>query len=172
MVNFNELFEQFNRLIDKPLDYNQLLVKSLVDAQGLVSVQVVNGVPVFQDAIRSKTLSLARPVFTASAFGNNMSDRYLKIGEVPAQGSQGMVMPRDATITGLWAKSRSTGNWTIEIRKNGIPLSLVGLAISGGQGADPNVDMDLNAGDVLQVFANGSNMSHIVAGIEVAWRVA
>lgn len=172
MVDFNTLFERFNRLIDKPHEFNQLLVKTIIDSANLFSIANVNGVPVFQDTVRGKALSLTRPVFTASAFGNGITDRYLKIGEVPTQALQGMVMPRNATITGLWAKSRSTANWTIEVRKNGVPLSLVSLAITAGQGADPNVDMDLLAGDVLQVFANGSNISHIIAGVEVAWRVS
>lgn len=135
------------------------------------STTIVNGVPMVQDLTRGKTLSLARPIFQATLSGQNISDRYLKIGEVPTQSLQGMFIPRPATITGLWAKSRSTGNWTIEVRRNGTPISLVGITVSGGSGFDADMDLDLDAGDTLQVFANGSNISHIIAGVELAWRV-
>lgn len=170
MIDWNTLKEQFDRLIDKPLDYNALLTKILQESNAQVTVVLIDGVPMIVDNIRGKTLSVARPVVQATLFGQNMSQRYLKIGEVPTQSSQGFILPRAATITGLWAKSRSLGNWTIEVRKNGLPVSLVGLAITGGQGLDPEVDFDLDAGDTLQVFANGASMSHIIAGVELAWR--
>jgi hypothetical protein len=167
------LFEDLLSRIDKPYDYNYLIAKilcRLLDTQAQQSIFVVGGVPYFYDPARGKYLSLARPIIRAGAYGEGVTSRYLRIEDVAASGLQGFFLPRAATVTGLWAKSRSTAPWVVEVRRNGIALTIVSETITGGSGGDANIDMDLDAGDWVQVFALGTNIEHIVAAVEIAWR--
>jgi len=89
---------------------------------------------------------------------------------VTMAGAQGFLMPRDATITAMWAKSRSTGSWNVEVRKNGIPITLVSIPVVGSFGSDSTIDVDVYAGDFLQFYLNGTAVDHPIAGVEIAWR--
>jgi hypothetical protein len=169
----DDLFEVFLHIIDKPYDYNQLLVKllcKLVQSTAGGDISFVDGVPMVFDPNRSKILSLARPPITAGWCAKNVVDRYLAMDQVPSKGAQGFYLPRKATITGIWAKSRSTGTWTVEARRNNVSLTLASTTITGGSGEASNIDIDMDEGDCLQIFASGSGISHPVAAVEIAWR--
>lgn len=84
---------------------------------------------------------------------------------------QGFLIPRPATITGLWAKSRSQQAWTIEVRKNGIPITLVSVPVVTSKGYDGSIDVDLQPGDWIQLFLNGNAVEHPIACCELAWRL-
>jgi len=130
------------------------------------------GVPYTLDPTRNKSLSLARIVHHAGAHGLAVANRYLQVaGDVATMGDQGILMQRAATITGMTAKSRTSGGWSFEVRKNGANITLVSLAVFGGLGSSPNLDIDLNAGDWLQFYVNGANIGFPVASVELAWRL-
>jgi len=167
------LFETLLSLIDKPYDRDHLLAKLLcriLSGQLITPIDVVDGVPMFYDPNRDKNLSFARPIVEAGAHGLNITNRYLKMEDVPSAGEQGFLLPRKATITGMWAKSRSIGNWSLEVRRNGVLLSMANVSIVNGEGSNSNIDIDLNAGDVLQIFAVGTAIAHPIAKVEIAWR--
>lgn len=163
----NELFEQLNARIDKPIEYNHLLCSAI--SFNLPPIVFIDGIAYADDPSRGKRLSINRPILTAGHYGQNQNNRYLRMQDVPMAGDQGFLMPRNATIIGLWAKSRSTSPWNIEVRKNGAPITLVTVPVSGF-GSDLTLNFDLNAGDTVQIYLAGSSVDHPIAGLEFAYR--
>lgn len=173
MAICDELFETLLGLIDKPYDYNQLVAKLLCQAlQQSSQIEFVDGVPMMPDPGRGKTLSISRSIVRAGDFGQNISDRYLSMDDIPSMNKQGFLLPRPATLTGLWAKSRSTGGWIAEVRRNGVELTVAGISVSGGSGENSNINIDLDEGDVLQIYASGMNVEFPLVKAEIAWREA
>lgn len=174
LIPLQELYEQFNRLIDKPHEYNRLLSSLIAQLNDQLAGQTIvwdNGTPYIFDPLRQKYLSLTRTVITSAFYGNSIDDRYLRLDGVSMMGSQGFLVPRDGTITGLWAKSRSNGAWNIEVRKNGIPITLVNVTINSGSGYDNSVDIDIAQGDWLQLYLDGNAVQHPIAACELSWRL-
>jgi hypothetical protein len=170
----NNLLEELLRLQDSPYAYNNLIARMLNDLLAFTQQQAIiydGGVPYTLDPIRNKFLSLARPVFIAGYQGLGVTNRYLEVpGDVTTMGQQGVLLPRAATITAITAKSRSSGGWLFEVRRNGVNLTVASQAVSVGVGSSPNLNVDLDAGDWLQFFANGTNIGFPVASVELAWR--
>jgi len=152
--------------------YNQLLARLL----GTLATQIgtvvwVGGVPYVFDPVRIKQISAQRQIYMAGYYGQNQSDRFLKVEGVTTISNHGLLMPRDAVITGLYGKSRSAGSWAIEIKKNDNPTTLVSIPIVGSFGSNMNLNIDLNAGDLAQIKMVGSGVDHPVVGLEIAWRL-
>jgi hypothetical protein len=171
MSSLEQLFEEFNRRVGTPLDYNHLLAGLLdVMIQGGVNVVWDNGTPYIKDPARDKMLSLSRPVISSAYYGQNQSSRYLKIGGVTSSGN-GFLAPRKGTITALWAKSRDASSWTIEIRKNDSPVVLASTPIVSGWGKVDLLSVNFDEGDYLQLYLNGVAVDHPIACFEFAWRI-
>lgn len=167
------LFERLIDRLDKPHEYTREIsrvLSQLLYASASQQIVLDNGVPFFYDSGRDKTLSLTRPVFRAAAHGAHVTNRYLSMDGVPAAGEQGIYMPRDATITALWAKSRSVAAWTLDVRRNGAALTIASIDIIGSASANHQLNIDVEAGDWLQLFLAGTGVEHPIAAVEVAWR--
>lgn len=175
MISLQTLYEELDRAIDKPHVYNRLISRILQELQQSIQSSVVvhddGGLSYTFDPLRQKYLSLTRVTMVAAAYGNSIDHRYLRLEGVATMGEQGFLIPRPATITGLWAKSRSKANWIIEVRKNGIPITLVSQPVTTSIGMDVSVDVDLEAGDWIQLYANGVAIEHPIACCELAWRL-
>lgn len=168
------VFEELQKRENDPRVYNVYLAKlldCLIQNQAATIIEWNGGVPYALDPSRSKQLSLNRPTLSSAYYGRAISNRYLRMDGVTTMSQQGFLCPRDATITGLWAKSRSSAPWSIEIRKNGLPITLVSTSIVGSFGSDMALDVDVDAGDWLQFFASGTNIEHPLAAMEFAWRL-
>jgi len=169
-----DMFERLQDSMHQPEDYNHLLARTLQRiCQALSTSEITwyQGTPYLKDPDREKFLSANRPTLQSAYYGLNQKDRYLRMSGVTTAGNQGFLVPKPATITGLWAKSRSIGNWIIEARKNGNPITLVSVNITGSFGSDMLVDIDVEAGDYLQFFLNGNAVDHPIAAMEIAWRL-
>lgn len=168
------LLEELLRLQDSPYAYNNLIARILNDLLALTQTQAIvydNGVPYTLDPSRNKFLSLARPLFIAGYQGFSVTNRYLQVpGDVATMGQQGVLLPRDATITAIAAKSRTTGGWLCEVRRNGVNMTVASQAVSSGVGSNSNLNIDLDAGDWLQFYVNGTNVGFPVVSVELAWR--
>lgn len=174
MADFRKLFEQFLSLIDKPYDYNHLLCQIFDDLLAQQQGQTIinsGGVPYLFDVTRDKNLSLARPMMQAGAYGAAITNRYLRMSDVASAGPQGFPIFRPATITAMAARSRSTGAWTAEVRRNGVAVTLASIAVSARMGYDAHIDVDVEPGDWLQVFASGVDIDHPIVAVELAWRL-
>ena len=165
----NKLFELLSSRVNNQLDYNHVISWFIQGIQTLV-VTYVDGMPYLPDPVRGKILSIGRPVFTAGYYGLNQRNRYLRMDSVTMAGEQGLLVPRPATITAMWGKSRSVGGWTAEVRKNGIPITLLSVPIISSFGSDVLLNVDVDAGDHIQFYMNGASVDHPIVGVELAWR--
>jgi hypothetical protein len=167
--DYKKLFELLGERVNNQHDYNHVISWFI---QGLSATNIVwfDGTPHLEDPTRGKLLSIGRPVFTAGYYGLNQKNRYLRMSEVTMAGDQGLYMPRPATITAMWGKSRSTGAWSAEVRKNGIPITLISVPIIGSFGSDITLNIDVDAGDHIQFYMNGMSVDHPIVGVELAWR--
>lgn len=174
LFEIQNLLEELLRLQDSPYAYNNLIARLLNDLWSMAAAGTITydgGVPYTLDPIRQKFLSLARPVFSAGGHGFGVTNRYLQLsGDVASMGQQGILLPRAATITAIAAKSRSTGSWLFEVRRNGVNITVASQAVAAGSGSNPNLDIDLDAGDWLQFYAGGTNIAFPEATVELAWR--
>lgn len=169
----NKFFEALNNTYHDPREYNHLLasiIADLLEQSDSSDIFFVGGVGYHYDSTRDKFLSLDRNYPVAGAYGQVVKDRYLKIAEVATQGEQGLRMSRAGTILGLSVKSRSTASYFMEIRKNGIALTLVSMLVEGGGTHSSDIDIDFNEGDHLQFYLDGE-AEHPIAQLELAWRV-
>jgi len=174
IFNRDTFFEDSNDRIDKPIDYNHLIASlfgDILDTLLEQNIIFVDGIGYHLDTSRNKFLSVNRHFITAGAYGLTVTDRYLKVAEVPTAGDQGLRMMRAGTLTGIVAKSRSSAAWELEVRKNGVPITLVNLSVAGGGTSNPSIDVDFAEGDHIQIFAEGINISHPIVQIEYAWRI-
>ena len=169
-------FEKLNDRIDKPIDYNHLLAHAVSELIELIEDQTA-GI-IYQDGFAyhlhpdiGKTLSFEKQIITATDYGKVVTDRYLRVGRVPTQGEQGVLMPRDGTILGIRAKCRNDVAWTLEVRKNGAPINVASISIVNGEGYVNLVDIDFDEGDYLQIYLNGTGVSYPITQVEVAWRI-
>jgi len=171
-IPLQQLYEEFNRRIDKPHEFNRLLSSIIAElAAGSPFIVQQGGMFYMLDNYRGEYLSLARPIITAGFYGNNVTNRYLRQDEVTMAGGSGFTIPRDATITAAWGKSRNTGGWNAEIRKNGIPITLVSIPIVSGIGYDDTVNIPLDAGDYIEFYLSGTGVEHPLVACELAWRI-
>ena len=170
-----DFFERLQKAQHQPEDYNHLLARTIQELCNNIAtgpVTWVGGIPYLKDPLRDKFISLHRPCINAGWFGLNVKDRYLRVaGGVTTAGGSGFLLPKKAVITGAWAKSRSVGAWTLEVRKNDSPITLVSVSIAGGSGSSMAIDIDTTAGDFLQIYLSGSGVEHPIAHVEVAWRL-
>jgi hypothetical protein len=173
IFNRNKFFEDLNARIDKPIDYNHMItqiIAEILDQMEEQEIFFVEGVGYHYDPVRQTYLSVDRNYTVAGGYGLKVKDRYLKIAEVPTAGEQGIRMPRAGTITGLSVKSRSTADYYIEIRRNGVPLTLVSMLVENGGTHNNAINIDFSEGDHLQIYLDGE-AEHPIAQLECAWRV-
>ena len=167
--DINKLFELLGARVNNQHDYNHV-ISWFINAISTQNIQWIDGVSYLQDPLRGKLLSITRPVFTAGYYGLNQRHRYLRMDSVTMAGDQGLLVPRNATITAVWAKTRSTGAWNAEVRKNGVPITLISVPIVSSFGSDTTLNVDVDAGDHIQFYMNGTGVDHPIIGVELAWR--
>jgi len=122
------------------------------------------------DGTRAKWLSIDEQHFDWGE--NSASGKYLKIGS--AIGTEvGYKIPMDATITMITARATS-GNLSksIQLRKNGSSTSIKSFSLSSGEYTSNNDNINLSAGDYIQVYveAGSTPVKDIVISIYTRWR--
>lgn len=167
--NLNNLFELLQNIDGSSREHYNHVLSKLFNDIAILDVKWINGVPYMADPLRGKLLSVTRATQSFGYYGPNQSDRYLRLSEVTTSGN-GYMMMRDATITGLATRSRSNANYQLEIRKNDQPSPLYMLNANAGNGIADTLDIDLDAGDFVQIYLNGSAVDHPLAFLELAWR--
>lgn len=140
---------------------------------------IVDGIPYIFDPTRNKTLSINRETYH---FAHDRADsQYLRSAGLNAPGANsGFEIPNNATIVAFGAHARA-GNTskTFQIRRNNnsvsplVIFSFPGIATPNISTSDDTLNVDIVAGDHLQVFATGPGASSndVVVWIAVAWRI-
>lgn len=120
---------------------------------------------------RNKWLSVAREymVFSGRNHPNN-SNEYMKFGDIPSNLSSNKLI-RNKTLVGISADTNGAETWNLRVRKNGSVTNLATLAISAADGGfDKTLNIDFAAGDIVQVFVDGSGVDRPTAKLEFADR--
>ena len=130
-----------------------------------------DGILYTYDGNRSKWLSVDRTMVGWGFNSNNTSNRYLRQFNGADSSNNGWRMVRDGTITAISAQSNINQTWTLEIRKNdavGVVTSLTMTNVQGNESS--NINVDINQGDFLQAYVNGTSVDYPEVLIEIAWR--
>ena len=88
---------------------------------------VVNGVPVFNDPVRNKQLSISRDVFYGTKKGR-AKDVYLFTGNNVNLRKTGLRMPLNSTIVAASVQNSSLSTFTFHIRKNNSEINLYSIS--------------------------------------------
>lgn len=125
------------------------------------------------DEVRAKWLSSDR-LYAIAGRNGRAKNLYLRVIDGQPSNVTGYYMLRKATIVALSATTRNNETWTLHIRKNGDITNLCSLPISNTSGNDDKtLNVDLDEGDLVQVFAETTNFLGIkdpFIMIEIAWR--
>lgn len=150
----------------------ELTQQAAVPTSGLAAGQLsfVGGSLYAYDGTRSKWLSVTENIYHWS--DSSASGKIMQIGGALDIGL-GFKIPQNATVTKITVWS-SGGNATkgFEIRKNGSTTPLKSFALASGSYVSTNDSIDINAGDVLQVYvsAAGTSVLDPVVSIYLKWR--
>lgn len=150
----------------------QLTQQSAFPTSGLVAGQLttINGEVYSYDGIRSKWLSIGTTTYSWA--DKNADGKILPIGE-SSHGGTGYMIPQNATIikVTVWS-SGGEATKAFEIRRNGVATSLKSFSLSGGTYISTNDNVNLNAGDVLQVYVSsaGNKIESPVVTVYLKWR--
>jgi len=140
-------------------------IKTLTD-----NMTIINGVIFGKDTVRNKWIGPLQNY----GFGRsrNVQNRYLKlVGDISSNQS-GIRIHRSMCITAISVQLKSTASnpTVIEIRKNNDPTVIGSLYINGVVGAfDDSLNVDLTAGDYLQVYVNGGPIRYPFVNVTVAY---
>ncbi len=91
--------------------------------------------------------------------GAAISNVYLRGPGGTPMNQSGYVIPFDAKIVGLSLASTASESWTLEVRKNNAATVIASLVVVAAERAyDDTLDVDISAGDELQLYCNGTNI--------------
>jgi hypothetical protein len=131
----------------------------------------IGGILYVYDGTRSKWLSVERQMWWAARNGN-ATNLYLRGPDGLASSSTGYRAMRNGTIVGLVAQTDSAHTWTLEVRKNGVVTPIASLTLTAVAGSSTtSTNVDISAGDEIQLYCNGTAVPQPLAAVEIAWRV-
>jgi glycine cleavage system H lipoate-binding protein len=151
----------------------ELTQQSAAPTSGLAAGQIsfINGTMYAYDGTRTKWLSVTENIYHWS--DSAATGKIMQIGGALDIGL-GFKIPQNATIVKITVWS-SGGNASkgFEVRKNGSSTPLKSFALTTGSYTSTNDNVDLNAGDVLQIYVSsvGSSVLDPVVSVYLKWRV-
>lgn len=97
---------------------------------------------------------------SAGREGPSVSNVYLRGPGGTPMNLAGYVIPFDAKIIAISMATRGAENWTFEVRKNNNPAVIASLTAAGVERAyNATVDVDIDAGDEIQFYCNGTGIN-------------
>jgi hypothetical protein len=98
--------------------------------------------------------------FSGGRAGSTITNVYLRgPGAVPMN-LAGYVIPFDAKIVAVSAATAGAETWVFEVRKNNLTAPIASLSLVGVErGYDDSLSIDIDAGDELQFYCNGTNIN-------------
>ena len=123
------------------------------------------------DGTRNKWLSVDRTTVGWGRNSANTTNEYLRQFNGALSSQNGWRMIRNGTITAITAQSNINQTWTFEVRKNDATTVVTSITMTNVQGNHNNtINIDINEGDFLQAYCNGTSIDYPEALIEIAWR--
>ena len=147
-----------------------------VDTTGLLEIIIDpdTGLAKFRDPTRSnKWVSTDRQTFSFGRNRTNLGDQYLRFVDRLVTSVNGPPMVRNALITAISLRCTNNVNADFHVRRNGVGIDLTTVSLSGTKDIQvDNLNVDLNAGDYLQIYmdVNSGTVSRPVINVEFAWR--
>ena len=168
---FNALFDaRFSTKTTSDLNEGLNLYFTTLRARAAVP-EWIDGVAYSIDPLRAKKISLNRNIFSVGWDSSTVSNRYLKFQNIPLMKSNGILVPKDSVITGVWGSSETTDNWIVQIRLSGSTTPIVSEPIINGIGKNLALNIDISENSLIQIFALGNNIKNPLVHIETAYRV-
>jgi len=118
---------------------------------------------------RNKWLSVGREymIFTGRNNSNNTNE-YARLGHIPSNNT-GNRLQVNKTLVGMSIQTKVAETWTAEVRKNGSATVIASLTATTAIGASSvALNVDLVAGDEVQVFINGTHIDRPIIKLEFA----
>jgi len=115
----------------------------------------------FYDTSRSKVLSISYITTMAATNSSSVSNTYLRQINGMVMNLNGFLLPFNSTLVGIVATNRIGINetWVAEVRKNGGVTAIDSISINNTDRAyNMNKNTDFNAGDIIQIYVNGSTI--------------
>lgn len=120
---------------------------------------------------RNKHLSVSRQYVTfGGRDSSNTTNEYLRNALFTSNEASTRLI-QDATLVGISVTTAEAETWTARVRRNGVLTNLYSEALTASTGTQKNtLNVDFSAGDVVQVYCDGTgiNRPHVV--LEFAYR--
>jgi len=141
---------------------------------GIDLTQNSEGIILFEDTSRGKTLSITRENFAFGIKHKNISEeRWLQTTSNIPTNILGYKIPRNGTITATTVQTQNMANCVFEIKKNGAISAIHTMSLSGvSEQINDNLNIDVNLGDYIQtkLLVNSGNVDYPLLYLEIAWR--
>lgn len=135
-----------------------------------IPVSMINNELAVYDKTRTKWLGVARMhQYFAGRDNPNSTNEYAKTVGAFTSNQTGIRLHKDMTLVGMSIQTNGVETWTARVRKNGGAANLASLASGGAAGAHAtNTDVDFSAGDVIQVYIDGTHINRPFIMLEFA----
>lgn len=134
---------------------------------------VTTGTKYIYDGTRAKWLSVSVEWVGAARDASNTTDQYMSAFDGVRTNLTGWRVPDDATIVGVAMQTDGASTWTVELRRNDTAAVIASKAILASNGThDMTLDVDVNAGDFLQFYCNGTGVDRPMARFWYRFRLA
>jgi len=119
---------------------------------------------------------ISKTVFQEGAGRNSSatSNQYLRGYNGTPTNQAPILLNSNALLVGMTMNSYSNQAWTLELRKNGSVTVIASIAQTAGenQKIDMTKNLNMNAGDRLHIYCNGTDVEYPRGDIYYRWRVA
>ncbi|CAM1333033.1 hypothetical protein [Tenacibaculum aestuariivivum] len=137
---------------------------------GQMFVDSTNGILYIFDGTRNKWLSVDRTMVGWGRNNDNTTNEYLRQFNGAQSNNNGWRMIRNGTITAISAQTNINQNWTLEIRKNDAPAVITSITMTTQGNHNNTINVNINEGDYIQAYCNGTSIDYPEVLIEIAWR--
>jgi len=138
-----------------------------------IPFSVINGQLATYDKTnsRNKFLSVSRQYVTFGGRDNaKITNEYLRNALFTSNESSTRLI-QDATLVGISVNTATNSTWNVRVRKSGSATNLYSKSLTGSVGTQDNtLNLNFSAGEVIQVYGDGSNIDRPLVVLEFAYR--
>lgn len=138
-----------------------------------IPFEVINGQLATYDKTnsRNKFLSVSRQYVTFGGRDSvNTTNEYLRNALFTSNESSTRLI-QNATLVGISVTTSGAETWTARVRRNGVVTNLYSESLTASTGTQKNtLNVDFAAGDVVQVYCEGTSINRPLVVLEFAYR--
>lgn len=120
---------------------------------------------------RNKSLSVSRQYVTfGGRDSTNTTNEYLRNALFTSNESSTRLI-QNATLVGISVQTNGAETWIARVRRNGVVTNLYSKSLTASAGTQDNtLNVDFAAGDVVQVYCEGTGVNRPLVVLEFAYR--